>query len=102
MPLRCPTKDARGMMMDVRMRDAKGVRYIGILPNPNTLKLATPPTAKMVIHLSKHRHDHLAYEHLAWHMSMWTSDSLFVPEWQCSRDPGHIICTLNIRWACAA
>lgn len=52
MPLRCPTKDALGMMMDVRMRDAKGVRYMGMLPNPNTLKFATPPTARIVIHLN--------------------------------------------------
>jgi hypothetical protein len=54
MPLRCPTNEALGMMMDVRMSDANGVRYIGILPKPKTLKFAAPPTASTVIHL-KHR-----------------------------------------------
>ena len=54
MPLRCPTNEALGMIMDVRMSDANGVRYIGILPKPKTLKFAAPPTASTVIHL-KHR-----------------------------------------------
>ena len=51
MPLRCPTNEALGIMMDVRMSDANGVRYIGMLPKPKTLKLAAPPTASTVIHL---------------------------------------------------
>lgn len=40
------------MMMDVRMSDANGVRYIGMLPKPKTLNFATPVAARIVIHLS--------------------------------------------------
>ena len=51
MPLRWPTKDALGMMTDVSMREAKGVRYMGMSPKPKMLKLAAPVTARIVIHL---------------------------------------------------
>ena len=52
MPLRCPIKEALGMMMDVKTREANGVRYMGMFPNPKTLKLALPLTARTVIHLA--------------------------------------------------
>ena len=52
MPLRCPMKEALGMMMDVKMREANGVRYMGMFPNPKTLKFALPLTARIVIHLT--------------------------------------------------
>ena len=51
MPLRCPMKEALGMMMDVSTSEAKGVRYMGMLPKPKTLKLATPVAARIVIQL---------------------------------------------------
>ncbi len=54
MPLRWPMKEALGMMMDVRTREANGVRYMGMLPKPKTLKLALPLTARIVIHLPVH------------------------------------------------
>ena len=47
-------KEALGMMMDVRTREANGVRYMGMLPKPKTLKLALPLTARIVIHLPMH------------------------------------------------
>ena len=45
-------KEALGMMMDVKMREANGVRYMGMFPNPKTLKFALPLTARIVIHLT--------------------------------------------------
>ena len=47
-------KEALGMMMDVSISEAKGVRYMGMLPKPKTLKLATPVTARIVIQLRTH------------------------------------------------
>ena len=44
-------KEALGMMMDVSISEAKGVRYMGMLPKPKTLKLATPVAARIVIQL---------------------------------------------------
>ena len=39
------------MMMDVSISEAKGVRYMGMLPKPKKLKLATPVAARIVIQL---------------------------------------------------
>ena len=50
-PLRCPRKDALGMMIDVRTREANGVSHMGMFANPKTLKLATPVLDSIVIHL---------------------------------------------------
>ena len=44
-------KEALGMIMDVSISEAKGVRYMGMLPKPKTLKLATPVAARIVIQL---------------------------------------------------
>lgn len=50
-PLRCPRKEALGMITDVSTREAKGVSHRGMLAKPKTLKLATPLLDKSAIHL---------------------------------------------------
>ncbi len=51
MPLRCPRKEALGMMIDVSTREANGVSHMGMFASPNTLKLAAPVRDNIVIHL---------------------------------------------------
>ena len=51
MPEAWPTKEERGMMAEVRAREAKGVSHMGTSARPNRLNLATPVAASTVIHL---------------------------------------------------